>query len=126
MPILKETDNNKTCISLLCKNNPGCIRSLIELAEYYDSIKNPHIEVLGLFHLLDQFEIYGTEIYILWNYKCGKDIKKFILLIRAAQFNIITLKNLKRMVGNQGREFNFTEKDFELIEDQVKDVLGSA
>jgi len=124
MPILKETDNNKKCITKLCQNNPGCIRSLVELAEYYDSIKNPHIEVLGLLHLLDEFEIYGTDIYILWNDKCNQDIKKFILLIRATQFNIVTLKNLKRMAEDQSRKFNFSDKDFELVEDQVKDALG--
>jgi len=123
MPILKETDDNKACISRLCQSNPGCIRSLVELVECYGPVHNPHIEALGLFHLLDEFEIYGTEIYILWNDKCNQDIEKFILLIRATQFNIVTLKNLKRMAEDQRRQFNFTDKDFELIKDQVKDAL---
>ena len=126
MSILKETDDNKVCITKLCQNNPGCVMSLMELAEHYGTVRNPHIEDLGLFHLLDEFEIYGTEIYILWNDKCNQDIEKFILLIRATQFNIVTLKNLKRMAEDQMRKFNFSDKDFELIEDQVKDALGDA
>jgi hypothetical protein len=87
-------------------NNSGALNVLINLIQY---------SVVPVI-ILDNCKIYGSGIYILYNDKCNRDIKKFIKLLLATSINIITENKLKEMADDQLNKINLTENEWSQIE----------
>lgn len=73
--------------------------------------------------LLDTWEIYGSSIYILWNDKCDRDPRKFLLLQRMCQLGFLSDTKLKAMADDQMREVDLTEQEWLELEEKVLDRL---
>ena len=55
----------------MADGNPGALSCLIEF------MNADPISALNSMMILDDLDIYGTKVYILWNDCCGRDINKF-------------------------------------------------
>ena len=75
--------------------NPGAVATILEIIEQGKSIDTESaFGDLGPLLLLDTLGIYGTDIYILYNDKCKKDVRELIMLLRAYQLGFIDSKNI--------------------------------
>lgn len=81
---------------VMSDGNPGALTALLELFQNTARVDPDNfMREYGSILLLDMFEIYGTDIYILWNDICDRDIVNTIALIRAVQMGIISIELLK-------------------------------
>ena len=118
------SDNITMSIIKMVEGNPGAITAIMDLVEKHDSIDpQSFFGPLGVLIALDTFEIYGTDIYILYNDKCQKDARKTIMLLRAVQLGLLPVAKLKEMARDQMRKINLTEEEFESLDKQVCEQL---
>lgn len=91
---------NLDALVKMSNGNPGAVVALSELLKFNDS-------GLGLILWLDDFGIYGTDIYVLYSDICDKDVKKMSAVIRATaqrKFDKNILKNACARQDYSGRE----------------------
>lgn len=103
--------NRKTRINLggttleaivsMCEGNPGAAVALSEL------IKNDEENGLVMMLWLDEWGIYGTDIWVLYSDICAKDIKKMAAVLLATsrrKFDSKLLANAAHRQDYSGRE----------------------
>jgi len=120
MSRLKLKDTFISAITKMSDGNPGAITALIDL-----SLSSPEIDPqsefggIGPFFSFDLYEIYGSDIYIIWNDKCGRDSRKTLMLLRAVQLGFLQESKLKEMASDQMRQVDLTEKQWEELDYKV-------
>lgn len=69
------------------------------------SVIDPQAALGGLQHILqlDDLEIYGSHIWILYKYVCNQDLRSMIALIRAHQLGFVTGTELKHAIARGER-----------------------
>ena len=98
----------------MAEGNPGATVAMIEIMKNHDRIDpQAFMGGLGAILALDAHEIYGTAIYILYNDKCNRDVRKMLMLMRATQLGFFSHLKLKEMAADQMREINLTEDGFD-------------
>ena len=111
------------CLTELSQGNPGAITAIVDCMKY-----NPEIDpddVFGEFGpiiALDNYKIYGTDIYVLWNDICDRNSAKMITLLRAVQLGELsrtTLQIASRKQDRSGKDMI----DFDSIYTKVKEFL---
>ena len=108
----------------MSNGNPGAIPAIIDL--YKNGIEidpDSMLRELGPILYLDSNEIYGSDIYILWNDKCDRDVRRFIMLLRACKLGIFSNQKLKQLSLDQMRKVNITEEEWKDIEEKVLEQL---
>lgn len=124
MSRIKLTDSFMDMVVKMAEGNPGAVDCLLTM-----SAKTPKIDpqsAFGAFSTamsLDTHEIYGSDIYILYNDKCGRDARKMCLLLRAVQLGIIPESKLKDMASDQMREINLSGGEWADIDSKVCEQL---
>lgn len=118
------TDSKMDAMIKISDGNPGCIMAMMEIMEKTSDI-DPQALMGGLGSILmfDTWEIYGSEIYILFNDECDRDVRKLLMLMRAVQLGIFPKKKLKEMAADGVRKANLTEDEFNDLDKQVCDQL---
>lgn len=112
-------DNMKTVLIKMSDGNLGCVNVLINLMQ-----KDMETFMAGMLWL-DNFEIYGTDIYVLSNDKCDGDIDKFILLIKSITSGVISREKILWLAKDQMRQNNLTEEEWGQIENlKIPDFYG--
>lgn len=112
---------NESVIESIKKMSDGHIGALFVLVnvlmkgEKIDP-KNLHGGAMPIF-FLDALEIYGKDIWEMYEI-CGRNILRFLALIRSAQLGIITIKQLDYGIKNKGAGLNLAN-----IEEQVSKKL---
>ena len=104
--------------------NPGALVAMISLMEKTKEI-DPQ-SVLGSMAPImsfDTHEIYGSSIYIIFNDKCGGDVRKTLLLLRAVQLGKFSAIRLKALAADQSRSVNITDDEWEYIDKTVCETL---
>lgn len=124
MAKIKLHDTIEQIFYLMSERNPGALNVLMEL---YHNVKKidpqSFLGPMGYILLLDTYEIYGSDLYVLWNDKCNRDIKRFCILIRATQLGLISQSKLKSLSLDHMNEINLTENEFNNLEKQVCNKL---
>ena len=102
MAKITETDTLESAILKMAAGVAAAMEVLKHIVEQ-GPIIDPEPRHSGFSHLflLDEWEIYGTEIYILYKDKCGSDIRKLLLLLRAVQLDKYSKSKLKELAGDQ-------------------------
>jgi len=113
-------DDIMTVVISLSDGNPGAAQALMTVSSEYSDI-DPEAAFKGLtpFLALDTYEIYGTDIYVIYNDKCQRNSTKFALLLRAAQLGIFSVTQLKKLSKDQMYEFNIEEAEWLRIKEEV-------
>jgi len=93
-------------IKVMSDGNPGSLTALMHLLDNGATIDpDGFMGGLGAIMSLDTLEIYGHEIYMLWDYVCNRDTGKMIAIIRAWQFGQLagcTPEGIKHAIENNG------------------------
>lgn len=125
MSRIELTDSTTDALVKMAEGNPGAIHAMMAILEHHDSI-DPQAMMggLGSILLLDTWEIYGTNIYVLFNDKCNRDVRKFLLLERACQLGHLPQSKLKTMAADQMRQINLSDEEWQEIDNFVCGKLG--
>jgi hypothetical protein len=117
-------DSIQDIIIKMSDGNPGATTTLIEVIKN-DGRVDPQSTFAGVgsILLLDSFGIYGSSIYILYNDKCKRDIRRFIMLLRAVQLGFIRVDRLKELAEDQTRQINLSDEEWRDIGMKVCEAL---
>lgn len=97
-------DNAKSAVIKMCEGNPGAITALMEILKCAKQVDPDYfMGGLGKILALDTLEIYGTNIYVLWNDICDRNTSKMIAVLRANQLGFISDQILKDACHRQDR-----------------------
>ena len=118
------SDTAMDVLMKMADGNPGAIAAMMEVLEKHDSI-DPQAAMggIGAIMLLDTWEIYGTDIYVLFNDKCERDVRKLLMIMRATQLGMFPHCRLQEMAADQGREINLTNDEWQQLDDAVCEQL---
>lgn len=83
--------------------NPGAVGALMSLLT--DSTTDPDSALGGIGKImsLDEYGIYGTDVYVFFNDICERDVKKMIGVMRAVQLGLLERETLKDACSRQDR-----------------------
>jgi hypothetical protein len=101
---IKLGDTTMSAIIKMSEGNPGAMSTLMEIIS-----KNPEIDPddlmqgFGPILHLDSIGIYGTDIYILYNDICERDITETLAVLRSVQLGIFKGNILKDACHRQDR-----------------------
>lgn len=117
-------DNKMSAIIKMVDGNPGAMDAVMDLMN-----KSPEIDPqsafgeLGPLLSLDSHGIYGTDIYILYNDKCGSDARKMLMLLRSVQLGFLPESKLQEMAGDQMRKVDLTADEWASLDRKVCEEL---
>lgn len=124
MSKIELSDNTMTIIMKMAEGNPGAITALSEMVKQGEAIDpQSAIPPLGAILLLDTYEIYGSAIYVLWSDKCGRDVRKLLILIRSVQLGFLPESKLQAMAADQCREVDLTPEEYADLDKKVCESL---
>lgn len=108
MPRIKsENMNIVEVIKALAEGNIGAVTVLTDMYK-----KNAEIDpesFLGEFTgimFLDEYEIYGSRIWMLYKDVCGQNLSHALGLIRATQLGLCNIEDLNTAIDNRGQGIN--------------------
>lgn len=97
------SDTTATVVAKMSEGNPGAINALIEILHATDVDPDNKMGVLGAIMFLDTLGIYGTDIYILFNDICNRDVVKMLAVLRAPQLGLFNESILAEACHRQDR-----------------------
>ena len=104
-------DSGIDIISKMSEGNPGSIQAIIEILKEHDAIDpQAFMGGVGAIMMLDTWEIYGTDIYVLWADKCRRDTRKMLMLMRATQLGLYPQSDLQALASDQTSELLLDDK----------------
>jgi hypothetical protein len=112
---LNREDSVLDAIGKLSKGNPGATRVLTKLLSECDSF----VEWSTIMVLLDELNIYGSEIWLLYKDVCECDIAKVITALRSCQLGLITHDELHDAI------LGLEHLSLVLLAPEVKKILQS-
>lgn len=119
MSRIKLGDGMFDVINKMTEGNPGAMNVIMELTYMSEKIDpDSAFGSIGAILLLDSYEIYGSDIYVLWSDICGRNTKKMIAVLRAGQLGIIPSYTIKDASSRQ----DYSGKDMIDVEDLYKKV----
>lgn len=97
-------DNVMSAVIKMCEGNLGVMTALMEIIKCSKQVDpDDFMGGLGKILALDTLEIYGTNIYVLWNDICDRNTSKMIAVLRANQLGFISDQILKDACHRQDR-----------------------
>lgn len=120
---IKLEDSIQDIVIKMSDGNPGAMTAIMELIKNGAQI-DPENALGGLGALvnLDMDNIYGTDIYVLWNDVCDRNNIKMISVIRAAQlgfFSHVTLKDACSRQDRSGKDMIPVEELYQKVCDRL-------
>ena len=82
-------DNQISAITKMCEGNPGAMNIMIEMTQSNDIDPDAFMGGFGKILSLDTLGIYGTDIYILHNDICERNMVKTFAVLRAHQLGFV-------------------------------------
>lgn len=123
-PRIDLIDSMPSVIKKMADGNPGAISTMVAILQGQEEIDPQNaMRGLGVILSLDTYQIYGTDIYILYSDKCGKDLRKMFMILRATQLGFFSSEKLKEMAHDQMRQVNLTDEEWTKLDKQVCDRL---
>lgn len=84
--------------------NPGALNVLMDLFKIESSIDpDSALGGIGSILSLDSYGIYGSDIYILHNDICDRNISKMVAVLRAVQLGFFSAHKLREACSKQDR-----------------------
>lgn len=118
------SDSVAIAVGKMSDGNPGAVSAMMDILEKHDAIDpDAAFGGLGAILALDTNEIYGSDIYILYSDKCGRDVRKMLMIMRATQLGFFSHEKLKEMAHDQMRSVNLTDEEWTELDKQVCERL---
>jgi len=120
MSKIQLTDTTMDVLMKMSEGNPGAINALMDILKNGDEIDPQRaLGALSAIMLLDTWEIYGSDIYVLWSDKCQRDCRKMLMIMRARQMGNFCHIKLKEMASDQSRQVDLTADEWQQQDDWV-------
>lgn len=104
MSKIQLSDSIQDVIVKMSNGNPGAINALMEILSKGKTIDpDDSMQGLGCILMLDTLGIYGTDIYVLYSYICGRDLVKTLAVIRSTQLGFFNGAVLADACSRQDR-----------------------
>lgn len=87
----------------MADSNLGAMRVIVEIFNRPDIDPDNALPGIGPILLLDQYGIYGTDIYVLFADICEHDLVKTLAVLRATQMGLFDYNILKDACHRQDR-----------------------
>lgn len=101
---IKLSDSPKDIIAKLADGNPGAMVACIEIFKNNQEIDpESALGSLGALFALDEYKIYGTDIYVLYSDICNKKLNWVIAVLRAVQLGLLPCGTLQQACARQDR-----------------------
>ena len=98
------SDNLISAIAKMVDGNPGAMVSCMDIVKNGEKIDPDNIMGgFGNILSLDSYGIYGTDIYILHNDICNREVAKVITILRAVQLGFFSSRALADACSRQDR-----------------------
>jgi hypothetical protein len=126
MSRIQLTDTLMDMIVKMSEGNMGASTALMDIMTKHNEIDPEAVMCgVGAIMLLDTWEIYGSDIYVLWNDKCDRDVRKMLMIMRSCQMGNFSHQKLKVMAADQTHQVNLTEEEWMAHDEWVCDQLTS-
>lgn len=114
------TDTALSAIVKMAEGNPGAVSAISEIMKHGPAI-DPQSVMPDLMPILslDTHGIYGSDIYVLYSDKCGRDVRKLLVLLRAVQLGIMQEQRLRDLATDQTRQVNLSAEEFAALDAAV-------
>lgn len=120
MPLIDLNDTGTDVIMKMAQGNPGALSCCVELMKHNAQIDPENaFSSYGAMLLLDQENIRGVNLYILWNDICKRDTRDLVMLVRATQLGFLSrekLTELSQDVPGQRNTFDYSAVDAKVCE----------
>lgn len=117
------TDSTTDVVVKMSDGNPGAMDVIMKLLTQANNIdSNDIMGGLGKILLLDTYGIYGTDIYVLYNDICDRNLSKMVAVIRATQmglFNSHILRDACSRQDSSGRKLIPVDELCEKIKERL-------
>lgn len=100
---IKLSDTTMDVMTKMSEGNPGALSVLMQMLMDTKIDPDNAMGGLGNILMLDTYGIYGTDIYILNNDICNRDLVKTLAVLRATQLGMFSSKILKDACHRQDR-----------------------
>lgn len=101
-PRLELSDTMLSAIVKFSESNPGAFSVLSKVAEKASEIDpDDAFGPYGTFFNLDNLDVYGGKIWILYKDICGQNISKFIGLNRCVQLGLMKEGELRQAIADE-------------------------
>lgn len=100
---IKLTDSTMDVMMKMSDGNPGALNVLMQMLKSDSIDPDAAMGGLGSILLLDTWGIYGSDIYILNNDICDRDLPKTLAVLRATQMGMFSSDILKDACHRQDR-----------------------
>lgn len=104
---LTGNDNMVTMLTKMTDGNPGSMNALMQLMSSATEAKKIDPEnalgVFGYILTLDSSNVYGANIYLLFNDICRKQLVKFLAVIRGLQLGIVSRELIQDIESNKNK-----------------------
>jgi hypothetical protein len=120
MSRIELNDTSVGAVMKMAEGNPGAMSAMMEILKEHDAIDpQAFMGGIGAIMMLDTWEIYGSEIYILWSDKCERDVRKMLMIMRSCQMGNFSHNKLKEMAADEMRQVNLTAEEWQEHDDFV-------
>lgn len=103
----------------LADGNPGAVSVMAKVIKHMPEVDptawHPWLPIF----MLDQYEIYGPDIWVLFKDVCGKEIVYFLAFLRAKQLGLIPLEELKNAISKGHIEQSRLEEIHAMVEERI-------
>lgn len=124
MTRIQLTDSTMDMVLKMAEGNPGAITAIMDLMSNNAEIDpQDFLGGLGPILSLDTHGIYGSSIYVLWNDKCDRDVRKMLVLLRSVQLGFLPESKLQELAADQCRQVNLTDEEINNLDKKVCDQL---
>lgn len=124
MSRIELADTGMDVLIKMSDGNPGAITAMMVMLKEAGEIDPDNIlGGLGSVMLLDTWEIYGSSIYVLYNDKCDRDLRKMLVLMRATQLGKFPHTRLQELANDQTRSINLSDEEYQELDDFVCEKL---
>ena len=101
---LEATDTIRDSLMKMVDGNPGAITVCVNLLKFGEQLAPQGGPAGGMFYILalDEFEIYGSRIWMLYKDVCGENLNMMVAVLIARANEIITQKELDLAINGSG------------------------
>lgn len=111
MSKIKMNDSVQDIVLKMSEGNPGALTTCLEIIK---AKNNDIVQSIPIFLTLDNMELYGSYLYMLWNDCCSRNIDDVLRVICCFAEGKITKNDIEERIKNVG-----FGKDFkDLIEEK--------
>lgn len=119
-------DTGMSILTKMSDGNPGAPHAMMDILEKARDI-DPQSALGGIGAILsfDTIGVYGTEIYILYNDQCNRDVRELLMLMRAHQLGFISESRIVKIAKDQMRQFLLSGEEMDELNKKVCEQLES-